>query len=301
MAGFGVRSFFPGANAGLRQFLSGFNLTPPVGLRTLTANAAIAARYRSLNGFRGPLGVAMSPVTSEGASSQAFVQSYRGGDLHFLGGRTSGDHMKQTTITYKGAHCFGNPGFLKSDSVYVIVSAYSPENRQAANTMKFPDDQGGTLYDDFEQDQDRTGGIADIWSGPPQPLVIEPLVMGSSLLGDSQKVKNAIRDAIQKAADSTNAAEGQPATLAQIALLSNAFTSIFAGFLDALGLTDQVRGRPQSISFQYEDLLALPPASSQHFGIIEYNVESPILTDGDASYKVYFDVRTVSIDPLPSQ
>jgi hypothetical protein len=298
---FAVSRFFPAANSGLGQFAKQFNLVPPVSLRALTANVAIAQRYQALNTFRGPLGVAMSPVTAKDASSQAFVQHYRGGDLHFEDGKTRGDNLKAAVVRFKGIHCFGNPGFLKSDSVYAIVSVYSPENTHAANTMKFPDDTGGGLYDDLEQGQDRTDGIADLWLHNPQPLVIEPLVMGSSLLGDSQKVKDKVRDAAQQAASQAAAAEGVPATDAQIAAIAAACSSLTVGFLSALGLTDGVRGIPQTITLGWDDLLALPPVSSKQFGIINFNVESPILTDGDASYKVYFDVQFLEQPDLPSQ
>ena len=196
---------------------------------------------------------------------------------------------------------FGNPGFLKSDSVYVIVSVYSPENRQAVVTMKFPDDSGGGLYDDLEQGQDGTAGISDMWVHNPQPLVIEPLVMGSSLLGDSQKVKNAVSDAAKQAADEAAAAEGVPVTNGELDAIGAAVAGIAGALLGSLGLTDGVRGRPQSITLHWDDLLALPLPSSKQFGSITYNVESPILTDGDASYKVYFDVQILAEPDLPKQ
>ena len=297
-----VSRFFPGANSGLLQFAPGYNLTLPVSVRALAANVAIGQRYQALSGFRGPLGVAMSLVIAEDPSSQTFVQHYRGGDLHFDDlGLTSGDNLRAAVVTYKGIHCFGNPGFLKSDSVYVIVSVYSPENRQAVVTMKFPDDSGGGLYDDLEQGQDGTAGISDMWVHNPQPLVIEPLVMGSSLLGDSQKVKNAVSDAAKQAADEAAAAEGVPVTNGELDAIGAAVAGIAGALLGSLGLTDGVRGRPQSITLHWDDLLALPLPSSKQFGSITYNVESPILTDGDASYKVYFDVQILAEPDLPKQ
>lgn len=298
---FGLRAFFPGANSGLRQFAPRFSLVPPVSLRTLTANAAIGQRYQALNGFRGQLGAAMSPVRAETASSLAFVQHYRGGDLHFDGGQTAGDNNRAAVVTYKGIHCFGNPAGLASDSVYVIVSVYSPENKGAAVTKKFPDDNGDGLYDNLEQGQDSTAGVDEMWNHNPQPLIIVPLVMGSSLLGSSQKVKSAVHDAAKQAADQAAAAEGVPVTNAQLDLIGIAVAGIAGALLGSLGLTDQVRGKPQTIELHWDNLLALPPVSSQQFGNIKYNVESPILTDGDASYKVYFDVVLPNLPDLPKQ
>jgi len=81
---YGVKSFFLGANSGLRQFFVRYNLTPPVSLRALTANAAIAQEYQRSGNYKGPLGVALSGVQPGAGSS--FVQSFEGGKLHFTDG-----------------------------------------------------------------------------------------------------------------------------------------------------------------------------------------------------------------------
>jgi hypothetical protein len=167
--------------------------------------------------------------------------------------------------------------------------------------MKFPDDTGGGLYDDLKQGQDGTAGVEDMWVHSPQPLVIEPLVMGSSLLGDSKKVKEAVHDAAKQAADQAAAAEGVPVTAAELDAIGVLAAGLAGTLLGSLGLTDGLRGRPQSITLHWDDLLALPAPSSKQFGIIAYNVESPILTDGDASYKVYFDVQFLAQSDLPKQ
>ena len=64
---------------------------------------------------------------------------------------------------------------------------------------------------------------------------------------------------------------------------------------DSLGLTDLVRGRAQSINLSRNALRDdfLPNAPSKQQGPITYNFETPLLTDGDASYKAYFEVITV--------
>jgi hypothetical protein len=119
--------------------------------------------------------------------------------------------------------------------------------------------------------------------------------MGSSLLGDSARVKDKVKEAVRTAASQANAAEGQVATPSQLDFLAGALSSLLGGAFDAFGLTDQVRGRPESINLsrdpQRDDFV--PNAPSKQQGPITYNFETPLLSDGDASYKAYFEVITV--------
>lgn len=243
-ASFGIRALFPGSATGLRQFLTTFHLAPPASVRLLAARAAIAARYEQEKGYKGRLGLVLSDARA--SSPAAFIQSFTGGDIHFQNGQTQIPEILQTSITYAGAHCFGNPKLLGSNSVYLIVSIYPPSNPERAVVFKLPDNTGGGLIQDFEKGQDSTDGVQQIFGGqdqPPVPLVISVMVMGSSLLGDSQKVKNKVVDAVRQGADQVGAAEGQLASPTLLNAFASAFSDILGGVLDGLGLTDQVRGR----------------------------------------------------------
>jgi hypothetical protein len=166
--------------------------------------------------------------------------------------------------------------------------------------FKIPDDGGSHLIDNFEQGQDNNEGIRVVFGGggqPPVPLVITTMVMGSSLLGDSQKVKDKVKQAVQQAADQAGAAEGQLASPGVLDFFAGLAASLFGGLLDDLGLTDQVRGKPQSIQLQLapnaNDFVPNKPQSQQ--GPITFNFQTPLLTDGDASYKAFFNVQTVQL------
>jgi hypothetical protein len=294
---FGVRAFFSGGNAGLRQLFPNFKLSPSVGVRQLAANAAISQKYDQLGNFKGVLGPALSDVKAN--SPTTFVRSFSGGDIHFLDtGQVSADPILETFITYEGTHCFGNPGALKSDSVYLIVSIYPPSNPEQAAVFKIPDDNGGGLIEDFEAGQDSTtGGGVQIFGGQdvgPKSLIISVMVMGDSLLGSSKKVKDAVSKAVHETADKENAAEGQVASPEIIDFLASAFSAVFGGLLNDFGLTDQVRGRPQVIKLrrdtQEDDFVPTRPL--QQSGPISFNFATPLLTDGDASYMAFFRVVT---------
>lgn len=273
------------------------NVVAPGSLEA-AARQAITAKYQQLGGFKGPLGLILSDVNA--IAPRLFSQSFSGGDIRVENGQVSLSPILETTITYEGAHCFGNPKLLGSDSVYLIVSIYPPSNPERAVVFKIPDDGGSHLIDDFEQGQDNNEGIRVIFGGagqPPVPLVITTMVMGSSLLGDSQKVKDKVKQAIAQAADQAGAAEGQLASPGVLDFFAGLASSLLGGLLDDLGLTDQVRGKPQSIQLQLtpnaNDFVPNKPQQLQ--GPITFNFETPLLTDGDASYKAFFNVQTVQL------
>jgi len=290
---FGVRAFFPGANGGLRQFFGRYNLSPPVGLRGLAANAAIAQEYQRSGNYSGPFGVALSPVVPD--TGRSFVQSYEGGKLHFTDdGQVNASDQSFVTISYQGAYSFGSPKFPKSHSLYLIVIVYVANKKSQATVVKIPDDQGGATYDGWDADSEQTGGQVIIFGGSqtdaPTDIVTETLVMGHEPFGDPKSVKQSIHDAVQKEADDAAAAEGVPPDSIPPVVINVLTEGLFAVVDSVLGLTDQVRGKPVSRTFKYADWFNLPAADSLKFHDITYNWETEIMTDGDASYKAYFNL-----------
>ena len=298
--GFGVRAFFPGANTGLRQFITRFNLTPPVSLRTLTAHAAIAQRYQELGHYKGRLGVALSSVNSD--TPTLFVQSFEGGNLQFTteDGNTKQDRQDFITISYQGSHCFGSPKFPKSNKGYVIVIIYKGNDRDKTSVIKIPDDPGGSTYVGWDDGVDQTQGQGVIYGNDkesvPSKYVIETLVMGHEPFGDPKQVKQTIQDAVKKTADATAEAEGLPPDSIPPAAINILTEGLFA-ILDGLfGLTDQVRGRPVAKTIERADWYTLPPINSKKIGSITYNWATDLMTDGDASYGAYFNLEKRTID-----
>src|SRR5262249_11182921 len=134
---FALRSILPQGNASLRREAGVLGLSPPVGVRTIAANEAIATRFRDLGGFKGPLGVTTGPVTAAGDS---FLQTFRGGTLRFTAdGTTNQDEAIELQLAFQGIRCFGQPGFLKSDNVYAVINVFGPE-QALIKTIKVPND-----------------------------------------------------------------------------------------------------------------------------------------------------------------
>jgi hypothetical protein len=143
----------------LRQFFAQFNVAPPVSLRALAANAAIAEKYQQSGNYNGLFGVALSPLQPD--TGRSFVQSFEGGKLHFTdGGQVSASDQSFVTISYQGAYCFGSPKFPRSHSLYLIVIVYVANKKAQATVVKIPDDQGGSTYDGWDADSEANDAAA---------------------------------------------------------------------------------------------------------------------------------------------
>ncbi|MGA7314393.1 MAG: hypothetical protein WBX22_10505 [Silvibacterium sp.] len=198
------------------------------------------------------------------------------------------------TVSYQGAHCFGSPKFPESHSGYVIVIVYVANKQSNAKVVKLPDDAGGDTYSGWDQSVDQTEGQGIIFGGTqedaPTDLVIETLVIGHEPLGDPKGVKQKISDAVQQAGSAASAAEGVPPGGIPPAVYDILTAGLFAVVDGLFGVTDQVRGRPVAKTIKYADWDTLPSLDSKQIGNITFNWETDLMTDGDASYKAFFNL-----------
>jgi len=181
----------------------------------------------------------------------------------------------------------------------VIVIVYVMNKRDNSTIVKLPDNSGGGTYDGWDEGQSVTAGQGIVFGGTqtdaPTDIVIETLVMGHEPLGDPQKVKSQIHDAVQNSADEVAAAEGVPPGSIPTWAIDLATQGLFTVVDSIFGLTDQVRGKPQSKTYYYANWDTLPPVDAYRFGPLTYNWETEIMTDGDASYKAYFNLAKHTI------
>jgi len=299
---FGVRSVIPNAPSGLRQSVARFSLAPPANLRTLSANVAIAAKYDLLGGFKGPLGVS---ITSVGAADQgSFAQSFRGGDLRFTAdGTTIQDKAIQLQASFQGIHCFGNPGFGKSDSVYAIVVLYGIE-QAALQTLNLPSDGSGgnpDHWDDLEQGQDRTEGQGSLVPvdapTPPQPVHLSAKLMRCGATGECHSSDT--KKAVIAACAGLGSVGGFPiGGLAGAGVGAAVGAAVGKAIADLFGLSDAEIGTWNRTFTTVEELLQLPPQNSLRRGPITFNVASDLITDGDASYSMHFNLHVLATTEL---
>jgi hypothetical protein len=90
-------------------------------------------------------------------------------------------------------------------------------------------------------------------------------------------------------------AEGVPPDRIPPVAINIITEGLFAVVDSIFGLTDQVRGKPMSRTFKYADWFTLQPPDSLKFHDVTYNWDTDIMTDGDASYKAYFNLAKHAI------
>lgn len=240
-------------------------------------------RIHALNhGRLGPLGLPVSGFLADGTG---FIQHFQGGNIKVLDhGRLEANQTIETTVRFRGLHCFGEQRGAGADEPYVVVGVYPPHKREKVQVTKFP---AGGAYGGVNSRSQKTE-IADVFSRePPTDLVVHAVLMEHDH-GNEASVRNEIKAAIDKGVDTVEAAidVGLPEDW------QNLFSLGLASLITkAFGLGDDVIGT-HSFGFNFAELqgLAWHPLPLRTFGGIQYTHETPLLTDGDASYKLYFEI-----------
>jgi hypothetical protein len=248
------------------------------------AAAKIKRLHQRLGGTRGPLGNAVSGVGKEGG---VYVRRFDAGEIRWAvddGAKAYSEYYAR--ILYKGLHCFGETGGLGSDEPYAIVSVYNPASREKVRTYKFGP------YENVDGGSTRVE-ILQLWDDAASDIAVHTLVMEHDA-GDHDAVRKAIQDALKKAADAAAAAFGVPTPPEWIDTLT---LGVAEGITSIFGLGDDVVGQDAFLIRRGElvSLAQQPVVALKKFGPIEFNyptddADRPPISDGDASYKAYFEV-----------
>jgi len=92
--------------------------------------------------------------------------------------------------------------------------------------------------------------------------------------------------------------------VAAVDLIIPVMTCVFTGLLKDVGVPELIAGLlgvgddligSQAMTIDIDEQVSKRPM--QTFGNIKYNFESPLLSDGDASYKLYYEVFTEEVPP----
>jgi hypothetical protein len=238
----------------------------------------------------------MSPITPSGPS---FVQNYRGGNLVFDdSGTVSLTDGLQLRITYEGIHCFGNPGGIANSDAYAIIQLLGVE-QAIQKTTKVPEDGTDDMYSSLGAGASSTQGQLT-WLGtaalapiPPQTLTLSATVYHAGLLGaDSQNTKNAMAGALGKAAQEFVGLFG-------LGIASDTAESVgeavgnFIGSL--LSLSDVKINTVERTFKSMSELTALPASDALSEGDITHNFATDLIGNGDASYKLYFNIEVLPV------
>ena len=174
-----------------------------------------------------------------------------------------------------------------TDEPYAIVGVYASDARDKVVVKKFPVDRES--YTNFKGGSDASESEEISLDWAPQTLVIVSMVMEHDS-GDSDRVMAKAEESLKKAAIDAGA---DPTDV-----------SVFTGILDDLGipgLIGDILGIGDDLigiqTLQLNSTEIAPKKPTQKFGNISFNFESPLLSDGNASYKLFYEVEFHKIDP----
>ena len=252
----------------------------------LIAQQQIQQKYIEIGGRQSPLGRAIDPNLNVQSNGREYFRNFRGGQIKFTSERGASAFVThKTVVRFRGIHCFGKSEAV--DEPYAIVGVYASDARDQIVVKKFP--VGRDSYTDFVASTDASESEEISLDWAPQTLVIVSTVMEHDS-GDPDRVAAKVEDSLKKAAIDAGA---DPADV-----------SVFTGILDdlgvpgliadVLGVGDDLIGM-QTLQLNSTDIN--PKRPMQQFGNISFNFESPLLSDGNASYKLFYEVFIKEIPP----
>ena len=192
---------------------------------------------------------------------------------------------QRTVVRYRGIHRFSRSE--GQGEPYAIVGVYGSESRDTAVIQKFPIGRGSYTNFVSSTDASESGEISLDWA--PLTLVIISTVMEHHS-GDPDRIAARVEEGIKKAAV---AARADPAHVSGGACMPDDL-DIPGLIADVLGLGDELIGI-QPLQINASDIASKRPM--QQFGTISSNFESPLLSDGEASYKLFYEVFFEEVTP----
>lgn len=194
----------------------------------------------------------------------------------------------KTQVLYKGLHCFGKSFGSGADEPYAVVSVFSPGSEETVRTETFVPHQNVETGSDIPE-------IKELWNKPTTDIVIHTVIMEHDS-GDPDRIKEAIQRALKQLADAAAAASEVPTPDEWVNDITLGIADVIT---DILGLGDDVIGQDSFLIRNSELKQFTDPnhAPFTRFKRLEFNYprddsQRPPISDGDASYKVYFEVRT---------
>jgi hypothetical protein len=249
----------------------------------------IGRRYNELGGARSWLGL---PTSYELDFFEGKVRLFQNGAIYWWPD-AGAIELGKISLQYKGLHCFGETNELSdSDEPYVIfgVVPTPPAQPSSVRTRVYEEnsgvDAGGTRPDYIE-----------LYRGLPYGMALGVVLMENDE-GDPDKYLEEINQGVVAAgAAVTTALTAVPAVGPFLALASAALFEEFADDIakvinDILGTGDDVIEK-WVWNVTAKEMVTMARAPRLNFRGIEYHLESKLLSDGEASYKVYLDIQSV--------
>jgi len=263
-----------------------------VGLGSINAEATFMSKYLELGGRMSILGLPTGPATQTG---DMHSKSFQGGTMRLQsGGSVEVFEEYHTKVFFQGIHAFGTQRGPGADEPYAIVTVFPKDKAETAVTKKFGP------FDDVDDGENAGMPTLVLDNVTPSQLVIHTILMENDE-GDPEEVRKAVEKAMREAADqvltAVGAVAGSPIPINIPDTWKNFLFGKLAGAItDLLGLGDDKIGDPDVIELDGLTLRhahagdrPFPPLNENG---IRHTHASHLLTDGDAAYKVYFQVTT---------
>lgn len=256
------------------------------------AQKLIHEKWESTGGVTGPLGLATGEVEARETVGQDFqggrvyLRPSSGSGMPGMSGEAVAEVQHRTKIEYAGIHCFGTTSEASSqDEIYVTIAIWAPEEGPFKGSVQVP---GGNGTIDMEEGWSSATGAQLLWQGCPRNLLIQCTLMEHDDGKPTELitiVDGAMIAGITAAGTAVTAGSAAPAFAALAGFIVPKFTDWFAE--NVLGFGDDHVG-DQHIVLDYDQQMSLPPVRKDLD--LEFNFETPLISDGDASYKVYFRI-----------
>lgn len=241
---------------------------------------AIRDRWAALGWERSWLGYPRSdvqPFAEEGAICQ-----FENGAIYWWDD-TGAIDLRGVSVRYKGLYCFGDTNEIGADKPYAIfgVVPIPPAQPSQLRTGIYDDvDAGDSRPDNMELYRGFPGGIA---------LAVSLLEHDHA---DPDYYLDLVKQAVKLAGKGVSEACGALLGAEAVPACESVWTAAAPAIVDAvnglLGTDDDLLGYA-SWGLSAKEMVTLAGTPRQNFWGIEYHRESSLISDGDASYKVYID------------
>ena len=203
-------------------------------------------------------------------------------------------------VRFKGIHCFGQQRGLDADDMYALISVY-PVGRNTAiatTSLKLPLDSPGEKDQTWAMKTGDSRTAADVcYQGAATDIAVSVVLMEQDQ-ADISSTETFIRDKV-----SAGVEEGLKALYAKVpeAAIIEAIPGfrekakeiisdgIVLGLKELIGFDNDKIGE-DVLAILLPDMIRISTEEERVEAGIEHHLASTLLSDGDASYKVYFDI-----------
>jgi hypothetical protein len=248
-------------------------------------HSGIDDKYAQLGGPNSWLG---RPTSDEQTFQDGRVRSFEKGAIYWWSD-TGAIELGNISLQYKGLYCFDETDELSSaDEPYVIFGVVPVPPAQASEVMT-------QIYTSVDAGDARPDTI-ELYRGLPYGAKVGVALMENDQ-GDPNKYLEQVKQGVVLAGTAVTAgclAVGGPVAAGVCAAIWGGAASEIVGFVnnDVIGAGDDII-EAWDWHITAKEMVTMARAPRLDFWGIEYHLESKLLSDGEAKYKVYLAIYAV--------